>query len=78
VYFALSKFPDAELHARKSIELNETNTGVYPVLGYALLRQSKPKDARQAFQRFLKLDPSSPMAADVKTTIAQIDSRAKK
>jgi Flp pilus assembly protein TadD len=78
VCFALNKFPDAEMHARKSIELNETNTGVYTVLGYALLRQSKPKDAKQAFQQFLKLDPNSPMAADVKTTIAQIDSRAKK
>lgn len=78
VYFALKKFPDAEMHARKSIELNEANTGVYPVLGYTLLRQNKPREARQAFQRFLKLDPNSSMAGDVKITIAQIDSRAKK
>jgi Flp pilus assembly protein TadD len=78
VCFALNKFPDAEMHARKSIELNEGNTGVYPVLGYALLRQNKAKDARQAFQRFLKVDPTSPMAADVKATIAQIDSRTNK
>jgi Flp pilus assembly protein TadD len=78
VCFALNKFPDAEMHARKAIELNETNTGVYAVLGYTLLRQSKPQDARQAFQQFLKLDPNSPMAADMKATIAQIDSRANK
>ena len=78
VCFALSRFPDAEMHARKSIELNETNTGVYAVLGYALLRQNKPKDGRQAFQQFLNRDPNNPMAADVKATIAQIDSRAHK
>jgi Flp pilus assembly protein TadD len=78
VCFALDKLPDAETHARKSIELNETNNGVYTVLGYALLRQNKPKDARQAFQRFLKLDPNSPMAADVKAVIAQIDNHARK
>jgi Flp pilus assembly protein TadD len=78
VCFALHKFPDAEVHARKSIELNETNTGVYAVLGYSLLRRNKPTDARQAFQQFLKLDPNSSMSADVKAVIAQIDSRAKK
>ena len=78
VCFALNKFADAEVHARKSIELNETNAGVHTVLGYALLRQSKPKDARQAFQQFLKVDPNNPMARDVKDTIAQIDNHAKK
>lgn len=78
VCFALRRFPDAEMHARKAIELNETNTGVYPVLGYTLLRQNKPRAARQAFQQFLTLDAKSPMAADVKATIAQIDSRANK
>jgi Flp pilus assembly protein TadD len=78
VSFALSKFPEAEAHARRSIQLNESNTGVYPVLGYALLRQNKPKDARQAFQRFLKVDPGSPMAPDVKAMVAQIDSRTNK
>ena len=78
VTFALSKFPDAEMHARKSIDLKETNAGAYVVLGYALLRQNKPEDARQAFQQLLKLDPSNPMAADVKNMIVQIDKRAKK
>jgi len=78
VCFALNRFPEAEMRARKSIELKETNTGVYIVLGHALLRQSKPEDARRAFQQFLQLDPNSPMATDVKATIAQIDSRAKK
>jgi Flp pilus assembly protein TadD len=78
VSFALSKFPDAEMHARKSIKLKETNAGVYIVLGYALLRQKKADGARHAFQQFLKLDPSSPMAADMRDTIAQIDQRANK
>lgn len=76
VSFALGKFPDAETHARKAIELKETNAGVHIVLGYALLRQKKPEDAKQAFERFLTLDPKSPMAADVKNTIAEIDRRA--
>jgi Flp pilus assembly protein TadD len=78
VSFALNKFPDAEIHARKSIKLKEPNAGVYIVLGYALLRQKKADGARQAFQQFLKLSPSSPMAADMRETIAQINQRASK
>jgi Flp pilus assembly protein TadD len=73
VSFALNKFLDAEVHARKSIKLKETNAGVHIVLGYALLRQRKADGAKQAFQQFLRLEPHSPMAADVKNTIAQID-----
>ena len=78
VYFALSKFSDAEMHARKAIELHERNVGVYAVLGYALLRQNKPKDGRQAFQQFLKLEPNSPMAPDLRAAIDLIDSRSKR
>jgi Flp pilus assembly protein TadD len=73
VSFALNKFPDAEMHARKSIELKETNAGVNIVLGYALLRQKQPEHARQALQQFLQQDPNSPMAADVKKLIGKID-----
>ena len=75
VTFALKKFPEAETHARTAIKLKEGNPGVYVVLGYALLRQKKGDDARHAFQHFLKYDSSSPMAADVKNLIAQIDQR---
>jgi Flp pilus assembly protein TadD len=76
VSFALNKFPDSEMYARKSMMLKETNAGVHIVLGYALLRQTKANDAKQAFQQFLKLAPNSPMADDVRNTIAQIDQRA--
>ena len=78
VSFALNKFPEAETHARKSIELKEANPGVNVVLGYALLRQKKAADAKQAFQQFLALDSKSDMATDVKNVIAQIDQRANK
>jgi Flp pilus assembly protein TadD len=78
VCFALNRFPDAEMHARKSMEFNETNTGVLIVLGYALLRQNKLASAKQSFQQFLKLDPNNPMAADVKAMITPIDNHAKK
>lgn len=73
VSFALNKFPEAEMHARKSIELKETNAGVNIVLGYALLRQKQPENARQALQQFLRQDPDNPMAADVKKLIVEID-----
>jgi Flp pilus assembly protein TadD len=76
VSFALKKYADAEMHARKAIELKEANTGVYAVLGYALLRQNKPKAGRQAFQQFLKLEPNSPMAPDLRAAIDLIDSRS--
>jgi len=78
VCFALNRFSEAEMHARKSIELNETNIGVHAVLGYTLLRQGKPEDAKQAFQQFLKLDPNSPMAPDMKDVIARIDNHARR
>jgi Flp pilus assembly protein TadD len=78
VTFALNKFPEAADHARNAIKLKETDPGVYVVLGYALLRQKKADDARHAFQRFLKYDASSPMAADVKNLIAQIDQKVGK
>jgi len=75
--FALNKFPDAEMHARKAIELKEKNPGVEVVLAYALLRQQKGSEAKAAFQQYLKLDPNSPMKADVENTIAQIDQHEK-
>jgi Flp pilus assembly protein TadD len=77
VEFALSKFADAESHARNAIRRKEANPGVHIVLGYSLLRQKKPTDARRAFQEFLKLQPNGPMAPDVKTVIAQIDERTR-
>jgi Flp pilus assembly protein TadD len=78
VSFALNKFPDAEMHARRSIELKESNAGIYIVLGYSLLRQSKPDDARQAFQQFLTQGPNNPMATDVRKLVAELDRRMKK
>jgi Flp pilus assembly protein TadD len=78
VTFALNKFPEAAVHARNAIKLKETDPGVYIVLGYALLRQKKADDARHAFQHFLKYDSNSPMAADVKNLIAQIDQKVGK
>jgi tetratricopeptide (TPR) repeat protein len=75
--FALNKFPDAELHARKAIELKEKNPGVQVVLAYALLRQQKAPEAKAAFQQYLKLDPNSPMKADVEKTIAMIEEHEK-
>jgi len=77
VYFAMKRFAEAEMHARKAIELHAADVGVYTVLGYALLRQSKPTDAKQAFQQALQLNPDSRMAADLKVVIAQIDEHAK-
>lgn len=78
VTFALNKFPEAAGHARNAIKLKETDPGVYVVLGYALLRQKKADDARHAFQHFLKYDSTSPMAADVKNLVAQIDQKVGK
>lgn len=78
VDFALNKFLDAEVQARTAIKLKETKPGVYVVLGYSLLRQKKAADARRAFQQFLKVDPSGPMADDMKNLIAQIDQRVER
>jgi Flp pilus assembly protein TadD len=75
--FALNKFPEAELHARKAIELKEKNPGVEVILAYSLLRQKKSAEAKTAFQQYLKLDPASPMKADVEKTIAAIDEHEK-
>jgi Flp pilus assembly protein TadD len=75
--FALNKFSEAELHARKSVELKEKNPGVQVVLAYSLLRQKKGVEAREAFKQYLKLDPNSPMKADVEKTIAMIDEHEK-
>jgi Flp pilus assembly protein TadD len=78
VDFALSKFLDAEVQARTAIKLKEPKPGVYVVLGYSLLRQKKAEEARRAFQQFLKINPSGPMADDMKSLIAQIDQRTEK
>ena len=78
VDFALDKFSEAESQARTAIERKETNPGVYIVLGYSLLREKKADAARRAFEQFLKLEPRSPMTADVKTMIAQIDQHARR
>jgi tetratricopeptide (TPR) repeat protein len=78
VSFALSKFAEAEAHARNAIKLKEPNSGVYIVLGYALLRQEKAADAKHAFRQYLRLDPDSLKAADIRNLVAQIDQRAHK
>jgi len=76
--FALQRFSDAEMHARQAIKLKEPDPGVHIVLAYALLRQSKPIEARKEFQAFLaQAPPSSPMAADVKNTLALLDQHAR-
>jgi tetratricopeptide (TPR) repeat protein len=78
VYFALNRFPEAEMRARDAIKLKEKNAGVYIVLGYALLRQKRAEDAKKSFQQFLKTEPNSPMAVDMRNIIAQLDQRAGK
>jgi len=78
VSYALNKFSDAETHARKSIELKESDPGVHVVLGYALLRQKRALDARDEFQLFLSSVPGGPMASDVRNVVAQIDQRLNK
>jgi Flp pilus assembly protein TadD len=75
--FALNKFREAELQANKAVELKEKNPGVQVVLAYSLLRQKKSAEAKAAFQQYLKLDPNSPMKADVEKTIAMIDEHEK-
>jgi Flp pilus assembly protein TadD len=75
--FALNKFAEAEMHANRAIELKEKNPGVKVVLAYSLLRQKKAGEAKAAFQEYLKLDPNSPMKADVEKTIAMIDQHQK-
>jgi cytochrome c-type biogenesis protein CcmH/NrfG len=50
---------------------------VQVVLAYSLLRQKKSAEAKAAFQQYLKLDPNSPMKADVEKTIAMIDQHQK-
>ena len=75
--FALNKFDQSEMHARKAIELKEKNPGVEVVLAYSLLRQKKAPEAKEAFKQYLKLDPNSPMKADVEKTIAMIDEHEK-
>jgi len=75
--FALDKFDQAEMHARKAVELKEKNPGVEVVLAYSLLRQKKATEAKEAFKQYLKLDPNSPMKADVEKTIAMIDEHEK-
>ncbi len=75
--FALNKFAEAETRARKAIELKEKNPGVEVVLAYSLLRQKKAAEAKEAFKQYLKLDPNSPMKADVEKTIAMIDEHEK-
>jgi Flp pilus assembly protein TadD len=75
--FALNKFADAEIHARKAIELKQKDPAVEVLLAYSLLRQKKAAEARDAFKQYLKLDPNSPMKADVEKTIAMIDEHEK-
>jgi uncharacterized protein HemY len=67
-----------ELQARTAIKLKEPKPGVYVVLGYSLRRQKKAEEARRSFQQFLKINPSGPMADDMKSLIAQIDQRTEK
>jgi tetratricopeptide (TPR) repeat protein len=71
--FALQKFPNAEAHAEKSLELKPQNPPVYVVLGYTLLRQKKAAEAEDAFRHFLQIAPTSPMAADIRQTVAMIE-----
>jgi tetratricopeptide (TPR) repeat protein len=75
--FALQRYSEAQAHAEKSLELKPQNAPVYIVLGYTLLRQKKAAEAERAFQHFLQIAPTSPMATDIKQTIAMIEQHEK-
>jgi len=75
--FALKRYPEAQAHAEKSLQLKPQNPPVYILLGYALLRQRKAAQAEQAFARFLEIAPASPMAADIRQTLAMIEQHEK-
>jgi hypothetical protein len=46
--------------------------------GYMVAQSTFATLARVAFQRFLKVSPDDPMAADIRKLCAEIDKRAKK
>jgi tetratricopeptide (TPR) repeat protein len=72
-YWGLKRSDDAERHARKAVALKANFAPGRVVLGNILLQKKEFAGALQEFREYLRLDPSGPMVADVRSVVSQLE-----
>jgi cytochrome c-type biogenesis protein CcmH/NrfG len=72
-YFALQRYPDAEIHAQKAVELRPDMAPAHVVLGNIALRKGDNQKAASEFKEYLRLDPNGPMSAGVKQMMSRLE-----
>lgn len=72
-YQDLNRPEDAINHFRKAIaQANDTEPIVYFLLGSALEREYRNKEAVEAYEKFLELDPKNNQASAVRSVVKQL------
>ena len=71
-YWAMGRWQDAEPHAEKAAALQPNMPPVHVLLGNIQLRKNDGPAALKEFQAYLKLDPTGPFAAGVKTMVDRL------
>jgi tetratricopeptide (TPR) repeat protein/TolB-like protein len=72
---AEQKLPDAVSHVQRCLTLNPDAPGAYFLLGTALARLGKLKEARNEFRTYLQGPTDPTLAADARDAIAYINSK---
>jgi tetratricopeptide (TPR) repeat protein len=73
----LQRTPEAEVHLRKAVSLNNTSVEAHILLGNVLLREHNTEGALKEYQESLRLAPKGPMAEATKEMVSKIESELK-
>lgn len=71
-YYELNTLEAAVFHLEKAKELSAADPQVFLLLGAVYQSASRPKDAAQAYERYLKLAPDGKFARDVKAILSSL------
>ena len=71
-FAATNKWDLAAPHARRAIDLKPEYAGPHALMGNIYVAQEEPEAALKEFEEFLRLDPKSSMAPQVKEMVAEL------
>lgn len=75
-YWALRRNDEAELHARKAVQLRADFAPAHVLLGNVALRKNDPGLALKEFNEYLRLEPNGEWAQPVREQITKIEQAA--
>jgi tetratricopeptide (TPR) repeat protein len=73
----LQRTPEAELHLKKAVRLNDKSVEAHILLGNVYLRERNQEAALKEYQESLRLDPKGPMAGPTKQIVDKLEASLK-